>query len=76
MFWNELKVTAKYVADQHQRITPVMDQNLAATTFQGAWTISSYAPSADNNRTYAWAQPPSAQRQLDDDLELPCPVRA
>ena len=40
-------------------ITPIMDQNLAAMTFSGAWTISSYAPSADKNQAYAWAQLPT-----------------
>lgn len=40
-------------------ITPVLDTHLAATSFQGAWTISSYAPSADKNQKYAWASLPT-----------------
>jgi len=40
-------------------ITPVLDTNVAAMSFQGAWTISSYAPSADKNQTYAWASLPA-----------------
>ena len=40
-------------------ITPVLDTNLAAMSFQGAWTISSFAPSADKNQTYAWASVPT-----------------
>jgi multiple sugar transport system substrate-binding protein len=39
-------------------ITPIMDQNLAAMTFQGAWTINSYSASADKNQSYAWASLP------------------
>ena len=39
-------------------ITPVMDTNLAAMTFQGAWTINSYSPAADKNQNYAWASLP------------------
>ncbi len=39
-------------------ITPVMDQNLAAMTFQGAWTINSYSAAADKTQSYAWASLP------------------
>ncbi len=39
-------------------ITPVMDTNLAAMTFQGAWTINSYSAAADKNQNYAWASLP------------------
>jgi multiple sugar transport system substrate-binding protein len=60
--WLQKEYNAGYIAPEAQvsslGITPVMDHNVAATTFQGAWTISSYAPSADKNQTYAWAQLP------------------
>ena len=60
--WLQQQYDAGYIAPEARisslGITPVMDQNIAATTFQGAWTISSYAPSADKNQTYAWAQLP------------------
>ncbi len=60
--WLEKEYNAGYIAPEARvsslGITPVMDQNVAATTFQGAWTISTYAPSTDKNQTYAWAQLP------------------
>ena len=60
--WLQKQYNAGFIAPEARisslGITPVMDQNIAATTFQGAWTISSYAPSADKNQTYAWAQLP------------------
>jgi multiple sugar transport system substrate-binding protein len=60
--WLQKQYDAGYIAPEARiaslGITPVMDQNVAATTFQGAWTISTYAPSADKNQTYAWAQLP------------------
>ena len=61
--WLQKQYDAGYIAPEARisslGITPVMDQNIAATTFQGAWTISSYAPSADKNQVYAWAQLPA-----------------
>jgi multiple sugar transport system substrate-binding protein len=61
--WLQQQYDAGYIAPEARisslGITPVVDQNLAATTFQGAWTISSYAPSADKNQVYAWAQLPA-----------------
>ncbi|HEV2933996.1 MAG TPA: extracellular solute-binding protein [Streptosporangiaceae bacterium] len=60
--WLQKQYDAGYIAPEARiaslGITPVMDQNVAATTFQGAWTISTYAPSADKNQAYAWAQLP------------------
>lgn len=60
--WLERQYNAGYIAPEAQvaslGITPVMDHNVAAVTFQGAWTISTYAPSADKNQTYAWAALP------------------
>jgi multiple sugar transport system substrate-binding protein len=40
-------------------ITPVLDQNIAAMSFQGAWTVGSYAPTADKSQAYAWAPLPT-----------------
>lgn len=40
-------------------ITPVLDTNVAAMSFQGAWTISSFTAAADKNQTYAWAALPA-----------------
>jgi multiple sugar transport system substrate-binding protein len=60
--WLQKEYNAGYIAPEARiaslGITPIMDRNVAATTFQGAWTISSYAPSADKNQVYAWAQLP------------------
>jgi multiple sugar transport system substrate-binding protein len=60
--WLQKQYDAGYIAPEARvaslGITPVMDQNVAAMTFQGAWTISTYASSADKNQVYAWAQLP------------------
>jgi multiple sugar transport system substrate-binding protein len=61
--WLQSQYNAGYIAPIARTgslgITPVMDQNLAAMTFAGAWTVSSYAPAGDKNQVYAWAGLPT-----------------
>jgi multiple sugar transport system substrate-binding protein len=61
--WLQNQYNAGYIAPLARTsslgITPVMDQNLAAMTFAGAWTVSSYAPAGDKTQAYAWAELPT-----------------